>query len=212
MIRRRLTQEERKKETRRLLIQSAEETFARWGFHGASLEKIADNAGFSKGALYAHFKSKEELFLVILEERMQAHVDRIREAMQEHRSPDGLLAAMNARFEAMRASDRTGSMLRLEFLLHAMREEPVRHQWSERMREAVQQLADLLDSWGKETRQVSSLTAEELAWVLLALENGVAILSYVEEERVPSGLYGKALRVLLALEERDNACGREQSG
>lgn len=71
MTRRRLTQEERKQETRQLLLESAAKTFAQLGFHGASVDKIAEFAGFSKGAVYAHFQSKEELFLAILEQQMK---------------------------------------------------------------------------------------------------------------------------------------------
>ncbi|WP_328824288.1 helix-turn-helix domain-containing protein [Metabacillus schmidteae] len=54
-MRKRLTQKERKEITRKLLLESAVEIFAKFGFHGASVDKIADHAGFSKGAVYGHF-------------------------------------------------------------------------------------------------------------------------------------------------------------
>lgn len=77
MLRRRLTQKERKEETRQLLLESAVEIFSEFGFHGASVEKIAEHAGFSKGAVYSNFKSKEELFLALLEQQMNLQVNNI---------------------------------------------------------------------------------------------------------------------------------------
>src|SRR3954449_7373550 len=59
----RWTQERRRQHTRDLLLDAAEEVFARKGFQGASLEEIAETAGYTRGAIYKHFGSKEELFL-----------------------------------------------------------------------------------------------------------------------------------------------------
>src|SRR4051794_40450872 len=59
----RWTQERRRQHTRDLLLDAAEEVFAAKGFDGASLDEIADTAGFTRGAIYKHFANKEELFL-----------------------------------------------------------------------------------------------------------------------------------------------------
>lgn len=68
-VRRRRTQTERKAETRQALMRSAEQAFERDGFHGASVDAIAEDAGYSKGAVYGRFGSKDDLFLAVLEER-----------------------------------------------------------------------------------------------------------------------------------------------
>ena len=71
----RWTRERRLEHTRTLLLDAAEELFARRGFSGAALEDIADAAGYTRGAIYAHFGSKEELFLAVIERQRQRFLD-----------------------------------------------------------------------------------------------------------------------------------------
>lgn len=65
-----LTPERRRAMTRRYLLDAAAIVFARDGFHGATLDEIAARAGFSKGAVYSNFKNKDELFVALLEDRI----------------------------------------------------------------------------------------------------------------------------------------------
>src|SRR5712691_9354782 len=71
----RLTRAESRRRTRVHLLEAAVEVFARRGFHGASVEEVAEVAGYTKGAVYSNFTSKDELFLAVLEGRMQAQVE-----------------------------------------------------------------------------------------------------------------------------------------
>src|SRR5689334_23549773 len=75
----RLTRDERKLQTRADLLLTARRLFEERGFHGASLDDIADEAGYTKGAVYSNFASKDELFLAVLgdhiERRVRANVD-----------------------------------------------------------------------------------------------------------------------------------------
>jgi AcrR family transcriptional regulator len=197
MVRRRLTQEERKKETRQLLLESAVETFAQLGFHGASVDKIAENAGFSKGAFYAHFHSKEELFLAILEQQMQLHVNNVRQVIDQQQSLSHFIETMNEYFLSVRQKNRTWSMLTMEFLLYAMREESVRHKWSNMITQSVEQISKAIEKLMSKENHESTLSATEMAWTILSLENGLAIFYYISEDRVPLQLYGKALQNML---------------
>ncbi|MED0701798.1 MULTISPECIES: TetR/AcrR family transcriptional regulator [Aeribacillus] len=197
MVRRRLTQEERKKETRQLLLESAVEIFARFGFHGASVDKIAEHAGFSKGAVYAHFRSKEELFLAILEQQMQLHVDNILQVIDGQHSLSHFIETMDEYFLSVRQKNRTWSMLNMEFFLYAMREESIRRKWSDMITEAVQQISKAIEKLKSKENNDSALSADEIAWTILSLENGLAIFYYISEDRVPLHLYGKALQNLL---------------
>jgi AcrR family transcriptional regulator len=197
MVRRRLTQEERKRETRQLLLESAVETFAQLGFHGASVDKIAENAGFSKGAFYAHFHSKEELFLAILEQQMQLHVNNVRQVIDQQQSLSHFIETMNEYFVSVRQENRTWSMLTMEFLLYAMREESVRHKWSNMITQSVEQISKAIEKLMSKEKHSSTLSATEMAWTILSLENGLAIFYYISEDRVPLHLYGKALQNML---------------
>src|SRR6202034_428303 len=62
-----LTPERRRRQTRDHLLEAAAQVLAERGFHGASLDEVAAAAGFTKGAVYSHFKNKEDLFLAVLE-------------------------------------------------------------------------------------------------------------------------------------------------
>src|SRR5919201_966302 len=76
-----LTPERRRALTREHLLEAAAVTFARQGFHRASLDEVAAAAGFSKGAVYSNFKNKENLFLTLLEERLQREFATARDAL-----------------------------------------------------------------------------------------------------------------------------------
>lgn len=68
----RRTRAEQREETRRRLLDAAGRIFARRGYEAASVEEIAEVAGFTRGAFYSNFRDKDELFVAYLEERMQA--------------------------------------------------------------------------------------------------------------------------------------------
>jgi AcrR family transcriptional regulator len=69
MKRKRKTQAERREETREQVLAAAARMFAQRGFHATSLDAIAEEAGFSRGAVYYNFADKEELFLELLDRR-----------------------------------------------------------------------------------------------------------------------------------------------
>src|SRR5580658_6938286 len=73
--------ERRTKETRDLLLRSAETIFVRDGYERAELGEIAALAGRTKGAIYGHFKSKEDLFIALFSERLTHQVDRVYEML-----------------------------------------------------------------------------------------------------------------------------------
>src|SRR5947199_7665231 len=66
----RRTRAEKREETRRLLLDAAAEVFIRRGFQGASIEEITAQAGFTRGAFYSNFESKEQLFVELLQDRV----------------------------------------------------------------------------------------------------------------------------------------------
>src|SRR3954451_8366156 len=59
------TPERRRERTRAALVDAAADVFARRGFNGASLDEIAETAGFTRGAIYKHFTGKEDLFFAV---------------------------------------------------------------------------------------------------------------------------------------------------
>src|ERR1700736_1852909 len=99
----RLTRKEKQAHTRECLMHSAARVFARRGLQQASIDEVAEDAGYTKGAFYANFKSKEELFLAMLDERFTKRIEEIERVIADEGSPAqkaraaGDLAAQNLR-------------------------------------------------------------------------------------------------------------------
>ena len=110
----------RTRETRSLLLNAAETIFVRDGYEGAELGEIAALAGRTKGAIYAQFKSKEDIFLALVEYRTNCYRAQMEKAFAESPSIEGNVAALRNLYLRL-AEDRAWSLLLLEFKLFAMR-------------------------------------------------------------------------------------------
>jgi AcrR family transcriptional regulator len=106
--------------TRKALIQSARRIFARDGFEAARIEEIAASTGHTRGAFYAHFESKEELFFALLEQEAFQRVEEMRAIVERAVTPQCRLDALRE-FYVGRAWDPHWQMLTLEFKLFAVR-------------------------------------------------------------------------------------------
>src|ERR1700758_763567 len=81
--RKRLTREESRAQTRATLIAVGRTHFLRYGLDGAVAEKIAEDAGYSRGALYSNFDGKEALFVAVIRGEKARHVDVFRSLLRE---------------------------------------------------------------------------------------------------------------------------------
>src|SRR5271168_1799675 len=139
----RMTREQSRQQTRDRLLTAARSVFARAGFHGASVEEIASEAGFSTGALYSNFDSKEDLFLVLMEREIDEHAREIADAVRE-RASMGERARGGAR-QWMTMIEREPELLLLfmEFWAYGVRDAQVRPKVAARfaqMREVLTKL------------------------------------------------------------------------
>jgi AcrR family transcriptional regulator len=117
--------QERTETTRARLIQSAEKIFARDGFEAAKLEEIAADAGYTRGAFYANFDSKEDLFFALLEREIGWRIGALEREMDKAAELEAKLKAMRD-FFLTKAMDRRWCLLALEFKLFAVRHPEVR--------------------------------------------------------------------------------------
>ncbi len=120
-----------RQQTRQLLLDAALQTFARNGFERATVDEIVREAGFSKGAFYVHFESKEDLFWEILRERIEARKETLRHALEP-----SIGVAENQRRRLQEFFDAPGNeplgpAVYYEFMAHAMRNEKVRARLAE---------------------------------------------------------------------------------
>jgi AcrR family transcriptional regulator len=147
--------------TRRKLLAAAEKIFARDGFEAARLEDIAAGAGYTRGAFYANFCGKEEIFFALLDQWVRQHIDPAMAAVRKQKSPERKLAALR-KYYAEIATDRRVVLNALEFKLYALRHPEaharlqVRHR---RLRATWGELfAELLKAFGR-TLPISNAAA-----------------------------------------------------
>jgi AcrR family transcriptional regulator len=113
-------QAERTEVTRRKLLAAAKHIFAKDGFEAARLEDISSGAGYTRGAFYANFESKEDIFFALFEEWVRERIDSVTAALTRHKDPLEKLAALRKHY-AQLAQDRRLVLISLEFKLYALR-------------------------------------------------------------------------------------------
>ena len=112
--------------TRRRLLAAATEVFARDGFEASRLEDIASRAGYTRGAFYANFQSKEDIFFALLEQWVTERIADLNAVLRRSRDPEDLFRNLRRHYAEM-TRDRTLSLLSVEFKLFAIRH-PRTHQ------------------------------------------------------------------------------------
>lgn len=202
----RLTRDESRARTRALVVEAAARVFAARGFAAASMEEIAAEAGFTRGAVYSNFADKAELFLTVLEEREERRAGEVAAIYARSESPAAFFAALQAA-EPERTDDaEQWLLLRLEFWLYAMRHPNIRPAVVERNRQRIAVLEPavrgVLDAAG--VTPPRPLT--DMAQVIQGLDDGLAIMRMLDPEGVRADLLLDTLGLLLeSLAARDRA-------
>jgi AcrR family transcriptional regulator len=186
----RLTRSERSAQTRRDLLDAAQRRFFRDGYHGTTLDDIADEAGYTKGAVYSTFGSKGGLFIALFDEVVDRRMEEIRALLDEHEGMERLAALARQPVD-----DRNAQflLLAIEFWVHAARD------------------AGLLDAFGASYRRLRSRLAElapdgapfdreTWATMTLALSNGLALERLIDPDSVPDDLMAAVQQRILGAE------------
>jgi AcrR family transcriptional regulator len=184
--------------TRAELLDAAARVFAERGFRGASVEAVAEAAGFSTGAVYSNFKGKDDLFLALYEERIERRRRELREAVEEAGGRAPGLRAGAASAAAALAQDRDWFLLYFEFVLHAARDARFRRRFRALRREGLAELTDGLAEGLAHAGVDSPLEAEELARAVRALSHGLALEEVLEPDARSGELLARVLGVLFA--------------
>jgi AcrR family transcriptional regulator len=183
-------------QTRQELLDAAVQVFARRGFHGASVEAVAEEAGFSTGAVYSNFKSKEELFLSLYEERIQRRRRELSDAFARAGGREAGLASAAAEVEQVWETERDWFLLYFEFVLHAARNPNFAELFDPVREEGLAQLADGLKAGLEHAGIESSVSARELAETVRGLTYGLALDRLVASDRGSSASLARVLELL----------------
>ena len=192
----RLTRKERQERTRSHLLEAAGAVFARRGFAHASVDQVAAEAGYTKGAFYANFASKEELFLTLLEERFAERVAALDEVLATDEEPGDAARAGGEEFVRYLARDAEWERLFFEFAAHAARSEQFRGELVSRYRGLIARIATAIDGYAKRIGFTPPGPVEEFALMVFTMANGVALERMLDPDGVPDDLLANMLELL----------------
>jgi len=188
----RLTRKERQQQTRERLLEAAERVFLRRGLKGSSVEEIAAEAGYTRGAFYSNFASKDELFVELLQDRVYRGYRRILEELpDEAATPRERLRRGAERIRDVQDGDDGRWLFRLwlECLSEAARDDGFRELaagfWSAN-REAM---ATRGEAEYRELGRKPPLPTDQIATAMIALDIGLAVQHLVDPDAVPLDLY-----------------------
>ncbi|HET6856821.1 MAG TPA: TetR/AcrR family transcriptional regulator [Streptomyces sp.] len=189
----------RRPQTLARLLDAAREVFAESGFRGAGIEDVCRRAGYTRGAFYSNFRTKEELFFALFDAHADRELARIARTAAEIGDDElsvGRIAELLAHIEP---DERTWFLVTTEFTLHAIRDPRAAQLLAEhdaRLRaEAVRLLRGLFQRAGLRP----TVDLDELVRVVIALREGALGQSYVEPDRLaPGALAHRFLPLLLS--------------
>ncbi|HEY7917390.1 MAG TPA: TetR/AcrR family transcriptional regulator [Acidimicrobiales bacterium] len=192
------TQEERKAETRARLLTAAADLFAEQGIDAVSVDAVAEAAGRTSGAVYAHFGSKQGLLLALLDSWKDSVLTVLLAEVAVTQSPQGQLGAVWDNVARGDESERR-SILEQELWLRAARDGEVADVIRSRNREARRFSARLLDGWAAAFGVEPAAESEELAVLVKGLLIGLAMQRRLEPGTVSDDLAVRGLCALLGL-------------
>jgi AcrR family transcriptional regulator len=198
----RLTREQSREQTRERLLTAARSVFARGGFRGASVEEIASEAGFSTGALYSNFESKEDLFLALMEREIDSHAAEISRAVAEQVSISDRATGGARQWMTMIEREPEALLLFMEFWAYGVRDPQMRQKVAARFAQMRQVLTTLIADGVRDFDLELLIPAEQLAVAIDALADGIARQKLADPDAVPDELMGRVLALLLAAVSR----------
>lgn len=190
---RRLSREEQRAETRRRLLEAAERVFLRRGLQGSSVEEISAEAGFTRGAFYSNFESKDQLFISLLHDRVYSGYRELIESSKPlpDESPRARLrwGAEQVRDVQAREGGRWLFRLWLECLTQAARDEKFRELASSFWSGNRKLMAAQIEATFEELGRKPPVAPTDIATAMTAMDIGLAVQHLVDPEAVPLDLY-----------------------
>jgi AcrR family transcriptional regulator len=171
------------------LLAAAARVFARAGYHGASMSEIATEAGFSKGALYWSFASKEELFFALLDE-LDEQLRALIAASASQPKEQERTGEISRELSAVLTDARDLVLLFHEYSALAVRDPKIAARYAQRNARLREEIAAAVRARHETIGVPLAMPAEDLATALIALVDGLSIQQLTEPDAVPEELFG----------------------
>jgi AcrR family transcriptional regulator len=192
----RLSRAERKARTRDELVAAARRVFLERGYHAATLEAVAAEAGYSTGAVYSTFAGKADLFLAVLDDHLGERARQMEEATAEAGSLAEHAELLARQFAARR--DPGWPALVIEFWAHAARDPQLREAFADRHEVLKRAIARTLAATLERTGERLTLDPEDVASAAAALANGLTLERLARPDAMSDELFTTIARSLMA--------------
>jgi AcrR family transcriptional regulator len=196
------TRAEKRARTRAELLATATRVFSRRGYNGASVEGIAEEAGYSHGAVYSNFDGKADLFLAVFEEYMAERARELAATQMEVDEGDPLEVRARALADQWMdrfAKDRESFVLHMEFIAHAGRDSELAGRFGARSSALREAISHYISYYQGEAGIELAMPPDDLALILRALGIGLAVEALTNPGEVRQDLYGDFVELLVTL-------------
>ena len=189
------SRERRRIETRQALLAAADEAFSSQGYADTSLDEIASRAGFTKGAVYGLFASKEDLFMALLEARDVALVQDLGAALPSDASAEHILHSLGAYLAAYLRDQRGWALVNAEYSVLAARRPNLAARRKAELDRTVASITEMIAAAHPRLSEELDLTT--MARVVVAVMNGLALHAAIDERVDVAHDFSAALKRLL---------------
>jgi AcrR family transcriptional regulator len=190
----RLTRAERRAQTRQQLVEAAARVFAHKGYAGASVDDVAEEAGFTVGALYSNFSGKQELFMAAFERHCDQDLAQVQALLATDRPLEQQLDAITRRFGDLDDEHRQWWLLSIELWLYAQRDPAARERMVALRRKVRATITEALQLHASSTGQPLPVPPSDLATAMLGLWQGLMLQRLTD----PDAVSPKAIAAALA--------------
>jgi AcrR family transcriptional regulator len=199
VIKQRLTRQESRLETRTRLLESAAQLFARGGYEGASVDLIAESAGYSKGAFYSNFGSKEAIFLDLLDAHKRREIEALAQLLAQD-IPASELMSLIRNSETGRGSDFDFGLLSAEFQLQACRDKTFAKTYAKLHRTHRDTMAGLVTRLFTKLGRTPPSAPKDLADIIMALTTGLSLQGTSMQGPLRKGFVTESILLVLGLD------------
>ena len=167
--------------------------FEEQGIGGASIETLAAAAGFSRGAFYSNFKSKDELIIAMLEDHVEQTVRRNLDLLAKHKNLADFIEALKTMDRSQQDPLGRSPLLHMEMVLFVARAEKRRPELAKRLRARRKLVTDIIETTAKNSGRTTILNPAWAGALVLALEDGFRLHRLIDPETTPPDSFFRAI-------------------
>src|ERR1700716_2994963 len=180
-------------DTRDKLFEAAARVFEDEGINAASIETITAAAGFTRGAFYSNFASKDELIIAMLGDHVERSIRRCLELLANHKDPADFIDAFRDMIRSRRDPLGRSPLLHMEMILFVARAEKRRPELAKRLRARRKLIADIVETTSKNSGRNPALNPAWTGAVILAMEDGFRLHRLIDPETTPADSFLRAI-------------------